>query len=312
MKLLIRALVCICLITILLIYVDPRSVLASLLSIDLRYLIIVAAIWLTNQFLLTLRWQILLKPLGFNLKYYALFMSTISGHFIGMVVPGGYGIDVGRYWDLRKHSSQNVKPALSLLMDRILGLSGCVFLGMVMIIPAYSYVQNKTIVVAICGFVSFVTVVLFTIFNDRFIGFVSIFNYNTIFSKLIFKVSEVMFSYKSHMRIVIKAFCLSIMIRILMIFGIYVFSISLGWELNPIYFFIFIPIVLILLTIPVSVQNLGTRDLLYIYFFSQVGIAPQHSLALSVAIFSWEIFASLLCGIVFLFVKRKYQVVDTV
>jgi len=239
-------------------------------------------------------------------------MSTISGHFIGMVVPGGYGIDVGRYWDLRKHSSQNVKPALSLLMDRILGLSGCVFLGMVMIIPAYSYVQNKTIVVAICGFVSFVTVVLFTIFNDRFIGFVSIFNYNTIFSKLIFKVSEVMFSYKSHMRIVIKAFCLSIMIRILMIFGIYVFSISLGWELNPIYFFIFIPIVLILLTIPVSVQNLGTRDLLYIYFFSQVGIAPQHSLALSVAIFSWEIFASLLCGIVFLFVKRKYQVVDTV
>ena len=165
MKLLIRALVCICLITILLIYVDPRSVLASLLSIDLRYLIIVAAIWLTNQFLLTLRWQILLKPLGFNLKYYALFMSTISGHFIGMVVPGGYGIDVGRYWDLRKHSSQNVKPALSLLMDRILGLSGCVFLGMVMIIPAYSYVQNKTIVVAICGFVSFVTVVLFTIFK---------------------------------------------------------------------------------------------------------------------------------------------------
>jgi len=252
----------------------------------------------------------LLKPLGFNMKYYALLMTTLSGNFIGLVVPGEFGIDMLRYWDLRKHSGQNAKPAVSLLMDRILGFSGCVFIGMVMLIPAYSYVQDRTIVYAICGFIFFVTVVLFAIFNNSFIGFLNMFNYNTIFNKLILKASEAIFSYKLHKKIVIKAFCLSLIIRTLMIFNIYFFSLSLGWALSPIYFFIFIPLILILLTIPISVQNLGTRDLLYIYFFAQVGIEPQYSLALSVAIFSWVIIKSLLCGLVFLFVKRKYQVVD--
>jgi len=264
-----------------------------------------------NQFLLTLRWQLLLKPLGFTIKYYALFMSTISGNFLSLVVPGEYGVDVMRFWDLKKHSRQNAKPAVSLLMDRILGFLSCVFMGMVMIIPAYNCVQNKTMVFVICGFVLFLTVVLFAIFNESFLRIVNMLSNNSRFRKFTLKVSEAIMLYKAHTKIVIKAFCLSIVSRILMIFGIYVFSISLGWELNPIYFFIFIPIILILLAIPVSIQNLGTRDLLYIYFFSQVGIEPQYSLALSVAIFSWVIIKSLLCGLVFLFVKRNYRVAET-
>ncbi len=309
LKFLIRASVCIGLITILLSYIDPRSVIASLSSIDLRYFVIVAAIWLTNQFLLTLRWQLLLKPLGLNLKYYSLLMTTLSGRFIGLVVPGGYGIDVMRFCDLRKYSGQNTKPVISLLMDRILGFFGCVFIGMVMIIPAYNYVQNKTIVYVICGFVSFFAVALFAIFNESFLRIVNMLGNNSRFRELVLKVSDAILLYKAHMKIVIKAFCLSLIIRILMIFNTYIFSLSLGWELSPIYFFIFIPVILILLAIPVSVQNLGTRDLLFIYFFSQVGIEPHHSLALTVTIFSYAICVDLLCGLVFLFVKRKYQVV---
>ena len=292
-------------------YIDIRSVYNSLISINLLYIPLIIVLWTVNQFLLTLRWHILLRPLGFKLNFWGLILSTLSGKFLDFIVPGEYGVDVMRYWDLSRFSKQKAKPAISLFMDRLLGLSGCVAIGAIAVIPAAKYVGNEKMVYSLILFYGFITIMFFLIAYSNLISYLT-----RLFSSLsnlkindfTEKVEEAIALYKQHMGTILKAFVISVVLRILMIINIYLFSKSLGWNLSPIYFFIFVPTILILTTLPISTQSLGVREGLYVYLFLQIDIPAEDSMALSLILFSWILVTSLMCGFVFLLKNRWYRI----
>jgi len=75
----------------------------------------------------------------------------------------------------------------------------------------------------------------------------------------------------------------SVIIQALQFLAAYVIAVSLGIHLRMLYFFIFIPIISALSTLPISIGGLGVRDVTTILLFSKVGLSKELGFAMSLA-----------------------------
>lgn len=290
-------------------YIDVNSAIDNICSLNIRFLPAIVAIWLIKFLLLTTRWQLLLNPFDFDLKFISLLQTTIAGKFFDFLVPGDYGMDFLRYWDLSNYSKKKSQALLSVFMDRLIGFYSCVVIAAATFIPAAKYIHNKyvsdlLIIFYICTILIYILIVhtkLLSVFK-KYLNKYSEFAAYTFVNKF----SETILLYKNFRKDIIKAFILALVTNVLSIIVIFLFSRSLGWNLNIIHFFLFIPTIFIISTVPVSIKNLGFQEILYIYFFLQVNIEAKDALSLSLTILSWKIITNMLSGAFFVLAKRKY------
>jgi uncharacterized protein (TIRG00374 family) len=93
----------------------------------------VLAVYMVSQVLLAVRWLILVRALGIELKV----APAVKLHFIGLfynnVMPSSIGGDFLRAWYVSKHTDKRVEAALSVFVDRAMGLLG------ILLIAFFSY-----------------------------------------------------------------------------------------------------------------------------------------------------------------------------
>lgn len=82
------------------------------------------AVYLAAIGLNVLKWQSLLRTLGVSVPYRGLFRNSVVGLFCANLPLGMIGGDIARGWDLARSSpEQSAKVAVSVLMDRLVGLA---------------------------------------------------------------------------------------------------------------------------------------------------------------------------------------------
>jgi hypothetical protein len=99
-------------------------------------------------------------------------------------------------------------------------------------------------------------------------------------------------NYKRNKEAINRALLLSFFIQALSILTIYVLSYSIGLQISLIHFFVFVPLINVLIMLPVSIGGIGVQEGAFIYFFSQVGVTSDEALtvallfrALTIAVF---------------------------
>lgn len=84
------------------------------------------------------------------------------------------------------------------------------------------------------------------------------------------------------------------------ILTIYVLGLSLGIHVSLIYYFLFIPVVLAVGMIPVSLNGIGVREGAWVLLFNQVGVPAAEAFSMSVLTFMVLTFVSLAGGVFYL------------
>jgi uncharacterized protein (TIRG00374 family) len=87
--------------------------------------------------------------------------------------------------------------------------------------------------------------------------------------------------YKSAPRVVGVAFLLSIAFHVVIIVSCIAFGAAVGMAVDPVYFFVFIPIASVILFLPISVGGFGVREAIYASFFLQVGATQAEGVSLA-------------------------------
>ncbi len=94
----------------------------------------VLAIYVASQVLLAIRWLVLVRAQGIELKLF----PAVKLHFIGLfynnAMPSSVGGDFLRAWYVSKHTDKRVEAALSVFVDRAMGLLG------ILLMALFSYV----------------------------------------------------------------------------------------------------------------------------------------------------------------------------
>ncbi len=258
-------------------------------------------IFTVSQFAIAYRWGILLQSQKISIPYSAAVRLHFLGLFYNNCMPGAVGGDLIRAWYVTKHTEKKFEAALSVFVDRIIGLIGtfiiAVFFYLVFLQGRNlnitskkesslfdSFSQHRTLIIVSAG-VMLVLIAGILIYpktrlklkNGIFYMWKKVWD---AFHK--FKTAFIL--YCKNPLILFTTFGMTVVIQIVTITGFWFIGLSLGVEASVKYYYVFFTLTWVLGAIPVSIGGaVVVEGLLIILFTNYAGVKEDDALALALS-----------------------------
>ena len=231
--------------------------------------------------LATARWRLFLGVQGVHYGFLEIQSLVLLGIFFNQVLFGSIGGDVAKAYYISKGTSERRAAAvLTVFIDRALGLFVLLVFACIGTILNFNAIKDNPILLSLAGAVW--TLVGVTVLSG-FLFFSTRARNNraakALLSKLPFKgmlskVSEILYLYKSHPAVVLKAVAISFVLHSLVILTNLLFIRALApdhWA-SPLSLFLVVPLAQVAMAIPITPGGLGTGEFAYKELFSHFGI----------------------------------------
>ncbi|MBN8590527.1 MAG: flippase-like domain-containing protein [Anaerolineae bacterium] len=304
--LILRLLTAIVLLTVLILIIDRDALIATFLSVDIPLYTLGFVLFIGTILTWTLRWHLLMRAAGEVISYGKSLVTLTISMFFSMFLPTVVGTDLGRVYELGRDSSyRKSKLISSVLLDRLMGLMTISLMALIGLVVGSQFAGNQGVNLTVIG----TLVVLFggwvLVFNKRaekmIFGILDQLPFVKRFSPQLHKVYTVLDELYRQPRLLAQAGSVSIVNSLCTILATLLAARSIGVEISPLYFFIFMPIIWIIMTIPISVSGLGVREGAFIFFFSQVGVTNSDAIAISLLYYSYNVIVGIIGGLLLLY-----------
>lgn len=304
--LILRLLTAIVLLTVLILIIDRDALIATFLSVDIPLYTLGFVLFIGTILTWTLRWHLLMRAAGEVISYGKSLVTLTISMFFSMFLPTVVGTDLGRVYELGRDSSyRKSKLISSVLLDRLMGLMTISLMALIGLVVGSQFAGNQGVNLTVIG----TLVVLFggwvLVFNKRaekiIFGILDQLPFVKGFSPQLHKVYTVLDELYRQPRLLAQAGSVSIVNSLCTILATLLAARSIGVEISPLYFFIFMPIIWIIMTIPISVSGLGVREGAFIFFFSQVGVTNSDAIAISLLYYSYNVIVGIIGGLLLLY-----------
>lgn len=263
-------------------------------------------IWLLTAFFLAVvavllsawRWQVVLKAQGVSLSLFYLFALYLEGLFFNNFLPSSIGGDAVRFAELGKDIEDYSASFSSILAERVLSsitLGFISFTAALFILPELKRLFFWVLIFfLVCGALFFLFLSAPQIFLRSSSQLVEKYKLKSVSGELL-KVRNA--------KCIFEVIMLSLLFQLSLVFMNWAIFLSMGVDLNPLFYFIFIPITQAVSLIPLSFNGLGFREGSYVFLFGYVGISSTLSLTAALVFLFLVIILSLVGGVVFAFKK---------
>jgi uncharacterized membrane protein YbhN (UPF0104 family) len=245
-----------------------QNILFHLRSMDLRYFIFAALLHIVIVAIAALRWQLLLDE---QYPTPQLFSLYFIGSFFNKILPGTVGGDSVKIFYLYKDTRKSGSSIGSVFLDRYIGLVALLSIGLVSSLLANRELTQIGLQWMIpTVFALFIAGSLFVFglrIGKRFPFMRDFYDY--------------FHTYLNKKRTMLKTFMLSLIIQFLTIGMIFVIALGLGQQLPVTALFVFLPIIITVTAVPVSIFGFGIREGAFTVLFGLIGIPPQVSASIS-------------------------------
>ncbi len=275
---------------------------------DIKIFIVAFCFLLLNTAVSSYKWKILLEADNIRIPFIFLIKSYLVATFANLFLPSNIGGDVIRIYDVAKHSKDSVKSTASVLIDRASGFFALSFIGFIASLSSVSFLNDTKIVSILCTVFIIIVLMFILLFNkkihlliNRILSFFKIQKAAGLFNRL----TDSLNSYKKEPGTLFKILFISFFFQLTVVGIVYLYSIGLHMKISFLYFLIFIPIITVIESIPLTPFALGIRDASYVFFFTKVGLSIEQAESLAITYILMTFAYALLGGGIFLFQKRK-------
>ena len=222
------------------------------------------------------RWRILARAQGDSIPLPFLVRSYLVGTFFNMFLPTRFGGDFVRIWDGSKHSDSLTKSAAIVVVERLTGIMVLFLFALGASLARLNMAGEVPVIWAalLFGALGLAAVGLFFLpAAGRLLGrgpgqgFIR----KTLDKLQVFRSTII--RYREHPRAFFQASCWAVLLQL----NVVVYYIFIGRALHleiPVHdYFIFIPLVLLVQIIPVSINGLGIRETAYVRIFAYYGLS---------------------------------------
>ncbi len=266
--------------------IDTDAVIQTLKQTDIPLFIAGFSLYLCTVFVSTKRWSLFL-PQG--LKYSKLVSLYFIGSFFNTFLPGIVGGDAVKAFYLYRHIGKGGLSIAAVFMDRYMGLCAMGGIAFLALIAGYPFIKETEILWFIL------------IFLGAFVaGSVIMWKVNWGRLKFLNNFYIPLMEYKRKKDIIFKGIILGFIVQGIWISSTYVLSLSIGFDVPIIYFFMFLPIISAASALPVTLAGLGIREAGFILLFSKVGLTSEEALSLSLLVFISMCLLNLIGGVEYL------------
>ncbi|HDN50954.1 MAG TPA: flippase-like domain-containing protein [Thermoplasmatales archaeon] len=248
------------------------------------------------------KWQMFLESRGIQLSYRESLSYYYIGSFFNTMMPSSVGGDIIKSYKLGK-KTDSVGAFSSSIMDRMMGLLAVVSIASVAVVISYGILPRAALLAAVAvisGFAGTVVILMKTSLVERFTTLVFS-RWATIHAFLMKVISSVK-GYRDK-KLILTAMVISFLYHIMLILNNYLLSLALGMNIDIRYFFIFIPIAEILVSLPVSIQGFGVREGSYALLFSSIGAEYAAAFSLGFLDQIVKVITSMIGGVVYVIKK---------
>lgn len=272
-----------------------RQVLETLTSMKPAAFVAAIFLYILAQWFSTLRWRLLL-PGGIGLgKLFSLYMI---GSFFNTFLPGIIGGDAVKGFYLFRATGRGSLALASIFMDRYIGFVVLITICAVAFPFGYVYLKGSPVVwilpITILSFV--IGSVLFFVLRigHRIKFFSELYSYFSL--------------YRNQKGVIRKAVLWSFFVQFSGILAVYILALGIGQRVPVLAFLVFLPIIILVSTLPISISGLGVREGAFVVLLGLTGVRPEAAAAISL---SWFITAAVgsLVGLVE-YIRYKKERID--
>ena len=258
---------------------DPSSVFKAFAGMNLWILALVFVIYFLSQLIFVLRWTVLLRVISIRIPVAAAFKLHLLGLFYNNCLPSFVGGDLLRAWYVTAHTDKKMEAAVSVFIDRVIGLSGMLIMAFscIWFIPGGT-ASGIDAAGSVKGFINgareFLPVLIFfgaalaaagllmALFRkSRKMLFEAVLRLRGHLMDIYVKLAEMVKIYYSRKLAVLAALFLTFFCQGLFIIALWLLGLQLGIDAHVRYYFILFPVSWLLGTLPISVGGAGIMEL---------------------------------------------------
>lgn len=282
-----KVIVSVALIAFLFSRVELERVGRAIASANYLYLALALALYFAAITVGCFKWQILLAAQGIEVSLNRLLSYTFVGLFFGNFLPTNVGGDLVRGYDLARHIRGGAEAAISVLVDRLVGLIAFMSMALFMAIIA-SFVADQAglqrVAIAAAAALAIFAGGFALILSHRLRAKVELLfrlPLLSTFAPLYGRLSRALQAYRHSYSALVRAFFISASVLIITGFVNHLIAEALGGGIPLLYIFLFNPLIAFVLLVPISVGGIGLNQSAYVFFFSLIGVPEVKSLSLS-------------------------------
>jgi len=276
---------------------DLGKIADVLLGLNLWIIAAFLGIWALSQLVFVARWSLLLRVQSIYIGFWTAFKLHLLGIFYNNCLPTSMGGDLLRAWYVTTHTDKKLEAALSVLVDRIIGLTGMVIMAFscYWFIPVEGQEQRLAVsfnsnflqrlseykwLFATVGVVFVLVLLAFIssakgrdLFRNSFRAFRK--RSATVLQKIRIAIG-VYWSKKSALAL---ALLLTFCCQGIFILGMWLIGREIGIDVHIKYYFVFFPIAWLLGALPISIGALGIWEGTLKLLFGKVAIGIDEHLS---------------------------------
>jgi glycosyltransferase 2 family protein len=266
---------------------DPAAIWRISTRAHVPDLVIAVALVLVDRALMAYRWLVLLRPLASaaHLRLWPVMRIFFVSTFVGTFLPASVGGDAVRAYSLAREKVPTSAAVASVFMDRMLGVLSVLLMAVAGLFLARDLAVHPAVLAALLATLAACAVTGSVLFSSRAAGAArSLLRYSP--SRVVERIGGSLLaaiqSYAASHRELLNVLAGSLAVQVLRILQAYFLGRALNITAPLAVYFAFIPLILLVMLLPVSVNGIGTSQAAFVWLFSRAGVPSPQSFALSV------------------------------
>jgi len=278
--------------------------------IDPLYLIGFFILYFLGVSILSLRWKYLLAVWGLQHNYADLLRWNLTGIFLNNFFPGGLGGDAYRLYSASRGTGKVEDVTATIFYERMLSYTSLVTLGLISLTIRADYSEDRW---------------FWLLLGSIFFGLVVIFFLLTVqsFGDLISRISE-RFRLLQKVRLhswfdsfrfkvrqpgtLIIVIVFSFLIQSLDVLSFYLVAQAIHLPVRLGDLFLFVPLLYLAILLPLSINGIGVRETVFVFFASWWGVSQLDAVAFSITVFTLNVAGSLVGGPIYWVDKKRSDI----
>jgi len=262
-----------------------------------------AGLLFASHLLASWQWGRLLRAAGIGLPFWKVVAYYHVGLFFNNFLPANVGGDLARTLDASRTGSSRATSLSTVLLDRLIGTVALGGVAVVTTIPAIDHFHLAAAYGGVLGFFVLAVIMLRAVLEPRVLaGLERVLARIGLgrFSPALDELSARLAAFRGQRRLLLGLLAIALFVQVMRI-GVHVlFARALGLHVPAAYFFLFVPLLAVIVSLPISLNGIGVREGAGILLFGMVGLDRSNSFALQFGTYLVAVGVSMLGGLVFL------------
>ena len=276
---------------------------AAIRSANPAWLAAAAGLLLVSNLLGSYQWARLLRAVDIHIPFWKVLAYYHVGLFFNNFLPANVGGDIARVVDASRYAGTKTAAVATVLLDRMIGTVSLAGLALICTLPALDRFHLTVLYLALVAFFSLSVIMVWAVFHPRALQVVErvldrlgLGRMRPALDELATRLSH----YRGQRPLMLQLLAVGLITQLSRV-GVHVLvGRALGLTIPTTYFFLFVPLLAVIVSLPISLNGIGVREGAGVLLFGLVGVERAQAFSLQFTTYLVSVAVSLLGGLIFL------------